>query len=87
MELTTVWFSPIAFLLIGYFILEGFDFGVGMLCRCSAQRRHGAARDDQHHRPGLGRQRGLVLIAGGAMFAAFPEWYATCSPASTCRCC
>ena len=31
MELTTVWFALIAFLWIGYFVLEGFDFGVGML--------------------------------------------------------
>ena len=37
MELTTVWFILIAVLWIGYFVLEGFDFGVG----------HAAARDRQ----------------------------------------
>ena len=33
MELTTVWFIAIAALWTGYFVLEGFDFGVGMLLR------------------------------------------------------
>ena len=61
MELTTVWFGLIAVLWIGYFCLEGFDFGVGMLLPV-------LARDDRERR---------VLIAGGATFAAFPEWYAT----------
>ena len=61
MELTTVWFILIAVLWIGYFVLEGFDFGVGMLLpllgRAASTR---AARPDQHDRPGLGRQRGLA---------------------------
>ena len=35
MELTTVWFGLIAVLWIGYFALEGFDFGVGILLPCS----------------------------------------------------
>ena len=60
MELTTVWFILIAVLWIGYFILEGFDFGVGMLLPVLAHERHRAPRPDQHHRPGLGRQRGLA---------------------------
>ena len=60
MELTTVWFALIAVLWIGYFALEGFDFGVGMLLPVLAEGRHRASRPDQHHRPGLGRQRGVA---------------------------
>ena len=43
MELTTVWFALIAVLWIGYFTLEGFDFGVGMLLPVLAKRRHASA--------------------------------------------
>ena len=77
MELTTVWFSLIAVLWIGYFVLEGFDFGVGMLLPV-------LARDDVERRvvintigPVWDGNEVWVLVAGGATFAAFPEWYAT----------
>jgi cytochrome d ubiquinol oxidase subunit II len=77
MELTTVWFSLIAVLWIGYFVLEGFDFGVGMLLPV-------LARDDTERRvmintigPVWDGNEVWVLVAGGATFAAFPEWYAT----------
>ena len=77
MELTTVWFGLIAVLWIGYFCLEGFDFGVGMLLPV-------LARDDAERRvmintvgPVWDGNEVWVLVAGGATFAAFPEWYAT----------
>ena len=77
MELTTVWFALIAVLWIGYFTLEGFDFGVGMLLPI-------LARDDRERRvlintigPVWDGNEVWVLVAGGATFAAFPEWYAT----------
>jgi cytochrome d ubiquinol oxidase subunit II len=77
MELTTVWFSLIAVLWIGYFCLEGFDFGVGMLLPI-------LAKDDTERRvlintigPVWDGNEVWVLVAGGATFAAFPEWYAT----------
>ncbi|HET9758293.1 MAG TPA: cytochrome d ubiquinol oxidase subunit II [Nocardioidaceae bacterium] len=77
MELTTVWFGLIAVLWIGYFCLEGFDFGVGMLMPV-------LARDDTERRvlintvgPVWDGNEVWVLVAGGATFAAFPEWYAT----------
>jgi cytochrome bd ubiquinol oxidase subunit II len=77
MELTTVWFILIAVLWIGYFTLEGFDFGVGMLLPWMA-------RDDRERRlmintigPVWDGNEVWVLTAGGATFAAFPEWYAT----------
>jgi cytochrome d ubiquinol oxidase subunit II len=77
MELTTVWFILIAVLWIGYFTLEGFDFGVGMLLPILA--------DDDRERRVLINTIGPVwdgnevwlLVAGGATFAAFPNWYAT----------
>ncbi|TWH01497.1 cytochrome d ubiquinol oxidase subunit II [Nocardioides sp. J9] len=77
MELTTVWFILIAVLWIGYFTLEGFDFGVGMLLPT-------LARDDTERRvmintigPVWDGNEVWLLVAGGATFAAFPEWYAT----------
>ena len=77
MELTTVWFSLIAVLWVGYFCLEGFDFGVGMLLPV-------LARNDTERRvmintigPVWDGNEVWVLVAGGATFAAFPEWYAT----------
>ncbi len=77
MELTTVWFALIAVLWIGYFCLEGFDFGVGMLLPV-------LARNDTERRvmynsvgPVWDGNEVWVLVAGGATFAAFPEWYAT----------
>ena len=60
MELTTVWFVLIAVLWTGYFFLEGFDFGVGMLLPVLGRDDDRAPGPDQHHRPGLGRQRGVA---------------------------
>ncbi|WP_332642245.1 cytochrome d ubiquinol oxidase subunit II [Aeromicrobium sp.] len=77
MELTTFWFILIAVLWIGYLVLEGFDFGVGMLVGVLAQ-------DDKERRvlintigPLWDGNEVWLLVAGGATFAAFPEWYAT----------
>ncbi|WP_350936157.1 cytochrome d ubiquinol oxidase subunit II [Micromonospora mangrovi] len=77
MELTTVWFLLVAVLFTGYFILEGFDFGVGMLLPV-------LGRDDRERRvlintigPVWDGNEVWLITAGGAMFAAFPEWYAT----------
>jgi cytochrome d ubiquinol oxidase subunit II len=77
MELTTIWFALIAVLWMGYFALEGFDFGVGMLLPV-------LAKDDTERRvlintigPVWDGNEVWLLVAGGATFAAFPEWYAT----------
>ena len=77
MELSTVWFILIAVLWIGYFTLEGFDFGVGMLLPI-------LPKNDKQRRvmintigPVWDGNEVWVLTAGGATFAAFPEWYAT----------
>ncbi|HCT76440.1 MAG TPA: cytochrome d ubiquinol oxidase subunit II [Micromonosporaceae bacterium] len=77
MELNTVWFLLIAVLFTGYFVLEGFDFGVGILLPV-------LGRDDKERRvmintigPVWDGNEVWVITAGGAMFAAFPEWYAS----------
>jgi cytochrome bd ubiquinol oxidase subunit II len=76
-NLETLWFALIAVLFIGYFVLEGFDFGVGILTKVIAS-------DDTDRRvmintigPVWDGNEVWVLTAGGAMFAAFPLWYAT----------
>jgi cytochrome d ubiquinol oxidase subunit II len=77
LNLETLWFALIAVLWIGYFFLEGFDFGVGILLPFLGQ--------DEVDRRILVNSIGPVwdgnevwlIVAGGATFAAFPEWYAT----------
>lgn len=77
MELTTAWFLLIAFLWVGYLVLEGFDFGVGMLTAV-------LARDEKERRvllntigPVWDGNEVWLVVAVGATFAAFPEWYAS----------
>ena len=82
MELTTVWFILIAVLWTGYFILEGFDFGVGMLLPVLAPRGDGNGDTDRRVvinsiGPVWDGNEVWLLVAGGATFAAFPEWYAS----------
>ena len=75
MDLPTVWFVAVAVLWTGYFVLEGFDFGVGMLLpalgRSPAERRAvlGAIG------PVWDGNEVWLITAIGAMFAAFPAWY------------
>jgi cytochrome d ubiquinol oxidase subunit II len=75
--LETLWFVLIAVLWTGYLVLEGFDFGVGMLLpvlgRSEADRRSMIATIG----PVWDGNEVWLLTAGGATFAAFPEWYAT----------
>lgn len=76
-DLPLLWFIIIAFLFAGYFLLEGFDFGVGILLPVLGR--------DEARRAALLRTIGPVwdgnevwlITAGGALFAAFPEWYAS----------
>ena len=77
MNLATFWFILIAILWSGYFVLEGFDFGVGILLPF-------LGRDDTERRvlvntigPVWDGNEVWLLTAGGATFAAFPQWYAT----------
>ena len=80
MELTTVWFILIAVLWTGYFVLDGFDFGVGMLMPVLGRGEQGEARKRVMLNtigPVWDGNEVWVLTAGGATFAAFPNWYAT----------
>lgn len=77
MELHDVWFVLIAFLWIGYFFLEGFDFGVGILTRLLARDRAEKRVLINTIGPVWDGNEVWLLTAGGATFAAFPEWYAT----------
>src|SRR5690606_12817296 len=77
MELAIVWFILLAVLWTGYLVLEGFDFGVGMLIPF-------VGKNDKERRVALNTigpvwdgNEVWLLTAGGATFAAFPEWYAT----------
>jgi cytochrome d ubiquinol oxidase subunit II len=77
LNLPTLWFALIAVLWTGYFFLEGFDFGVGVLMPF-------LGRDDAERRVLIGSigpvwdgNEVWLIVAGGATFAAFPEWYAT----------
>jgi cytochrome bd ubiquinol oxidase subunit II len=82
MGLQGLWFGIIAALFLGFFILEGFDFGVGMLMEPFA---HVGTGDPEAHRRAALNTIGPVwdgnevwlITAGAAMFAAFPGWYAT----------
>jgi cytochrome d ubiquinol oxidase subunit II len=82
-ELTTIWFLLIAVLWTGYLVLEGFDFGVGMLLPVLG-RGSDATTNETDRRilintigPVWDGNEVWLLVAGGATFAAFPEWYAT----------
>lgn len=77
MEFQTVWFVLIAVLWVGYFILEGFDFGVGMLLRFVSRNEADRRAVLTTLGPVWDGNEVWLLVAGGATFAAFPEWYAT----------
>jgi cytochrome bd ubiquinol oxidase subunit II len=77
MTLVTLWFILLAVLWTGFLVLEGFDFGVGML--------HGVVgRSEAGRRVAIGAIGPLwdgnevwLIVAAAGMFAAFPGWYAT----------
>jgi cytochrome bd-type quinol oxidase subunit 2 len=77
MQLHTIWFIIIAVFWIGFFVLEGFDFGVGALHmlvgRTETERRVAINTIG----PWWDGNEVWLIVAGAAMFAAFPEWYAT----------
>ncbi|MFJ6465151.1 cytochrome d ubiquinol oxidase subunit II [Streptomyces sp. NPDC091387] len=77
MELHDVWFVLIAVLWIGYFFLEGFDFGIGVLTKLLARDRKERRVLINTIGPVWDGNEVWLLSAGGATFAAFPEWYAT----------
>jgi cytochrome d ubiquinol oxidase subunit II len=77
MDLAYLWFWIVGFFFVGYFVLDGFDFGVGMSLPF-------LGRDDISRRqiintigPVWDLNETWVIVAGACLFAAFPEWYAT----------
>ncbi len=77
MQLNEIWFVIVAFLFVGYFVLDGFDFGVGMSIPF-------LSKDDTDRRviintigPVWDLNETWVIVAGAALFAAYPEWYAS----------
>lgn len=77
MDLNTTWFILIAVLFIGYFFLEGFDFGVGILMPFISKNDTDRRMVINSIGPFWDGNEVWLLTAGGAMFAAFPHWYAT----------
>ena len=83
MDLNTLWFVLVAVLYIGFFILEGFDFGVGILLPFLSRDKDAAQVDLKRRMmintigPHWDANEVWLLTAGGATFAAFPMWYAT----------
>ncbi len=75
--LQTLWFLLIGVLWIGYFVLEGFDFGVGMLLRVLARDQTDKRMIIHTIGPVWDGNEVWLLTAGGATFAAFPGWYAS----------
>jgi len=76
-SLNTSWFALLGLLWAGYFVLEGFDFGVAILVPL-------LSRDDLDRRlcintigPAWDANEVWLIVAAGATFAAFPTWYAT----------
>ena len=77
MELSTLWFLVVGVFLIGYFVLDGFDFGVGISLPI-------LGKDNTDRRllintigPVWDLNETWLIVAGASLFAAFPEWYAT----------
>ncbi len=77
MDLPVLWFAIVGLFFVGYFVLDGFDFGVGMSLPF-------LGKDDTDRRvlintigPVWDLNETWVIVAGACLFAAFPEWYAT----------
>ncbi len=75
--LNELWFLLIAVLFIGFFFLEGYDFGVGMATRFVARNETERRMLINTIGPFWDANEVWMITAGGAMFAAFPNWYAT----------
>lgn len=83
MTLNTLWFILVGVLYTGFFVLEGFDFGVGMLMPFLSRDKNPEKVDTRRRvilntiGPHWDSNEVWLIVAGGATFAAFPHWYAT----------
>ena len=77
MDLQILWFCLIAVFWSGYFLLEGFDFGVGMLLPFVPRDERERGVMFQSIGPVWDGNEVWLVVAGAATFAAFPAWYGT----------
>ena len=83
MELQITWFVLVAVLYLGYFVLEGFDFGVGILSPFVSRHDNPDVQEKKRRvvlntiGPHWDGNEVWLLTGGGALFASFPQWYAT----------
>jgi cytochrome bd ubiquinol oxidase subunit II len=77
MQLHTIWFIVITVFWLGFFVLEGFDFGVGALHRWIGGSEEGRRVAVNTIGPWWDGNEVWLIVAGAAIFAAFPGWYAT----------
>ena len=77
MDLQIFWFCLVAVFWGGYFLLEGFDFGVGMLLPFLPRDEGERGAMFQTIGPVWDGNEVWLVVAGGVTFAAFPAWYAT----------
>ena len=77
MQLHTIWFIIIAIFWVGFFVLEGFDFGVGALHRVVGANETERRVAINTIGPWWDGNEVWLIVAGAATFAAFPGWYAT----------
>lgn len=77
MQLSELWFVLIGVVFIGFFFLEGFDYGVGMSLRFLAKNQTERTVMVNAIGPFWDANEVWLLTGGGAIFAAFPNWYAT----------
>lgn len=77
MTLNSLWFILVGVLFTGFFLLEGFDYGVGILLPFLAKKDGERRVMLNTIGPFWDANEVWMLTAGGAMFAAFPHWYAT----------
>jgi cytochrome bd ubiquinol oxidase subunit II len=77
MDLQILWFLIVAFFWSGYFLLEGFDFGVGMLLPFLPRNEAERGVMLRSIGPVWDGNEVWLVVAGAATFAAFPAWYAS----------
>ncbi|MBA8815447.1 cytochrome d ubiquinol oxidase subunit II [Microbacterium halimionae] len=77
MDLAYLWFFIVGVLFVGYFVLDGFDFGVGMSLPFLGKNDVSRRQIINTIGPVWDLNETWVIVAGACLFAAFPEWYAT----------
>lgn len=77
MDLAYIWFFIVGVLFVGYFVLDGFDFGVGMSLPFLGKDNVSRRQIINTIGPVWDLNETWIIVAGACLFAAFPEWYAT----------